>query len=232
MDWAHHRHAGDILIVADSTSGWLEAAVCSNRRTETVIEHLRAIFARFGVPQTLVCDNAPEITSGQLSTWLSATGCQLMHSPEYHPQANGLAERMVRVIKDGLKCFNPTKSSITAFIHRLLFVHRNTAMRDGQTPAQILLAYSARCPIISHYRPMQELLYRPHRNARVSPVKFLFRQGSNTSLVSHPNGRTVTAHDSQLVPAEDERERPRRDRRPVHRYPDVDPSTEGRDVVQ
>ena len=160
MDWAHHAAIGDILVIVDATSGWLEAAVCRNRRTEIVIEHLRACFARFGVPYCLVSDNAPEFVSQQLSSWLSAISCRLIHSPEYRPQANGVAERMVRVVKDGLKGFDPAKSSVTAYIHRLLFVHRNTAVRNGQTPAEILMGRPARCPILSHFQPSQKLLYR------------------------------------------------------------------------
>ena len=57
------------------------------------------------------------------------------------------------------------------------------------------------------------------------PVTFLFRQGNNTSLVAHEDGRTVTAHDAQLTPSEEQR--PTRQRNPVRRYPDVDPSQEG-----
>ena len=216
MDWAHHAAAGNILIVADSTSGWLEAAVCRDRRTETVIEHLRAIFARFGVPYCLVSDNAPEFTSQQLSMWLSSLSCRLLHSPEYRPQSNGLAERMVRVVKDGLKCYNPAKSSVTAYVHRLLFVHRNTALRDGKTPAELLLGRGVRCPILSHYQPQQQLQYQARRGAEIVPVTFLVRQGKNTSLVAHPGGRMVTAHDAQLQDAGahgDQLTEPRSDRR-------------------
>lgn len=136
----------------------------------------------------------------------------------------------MRVIKDGLKCYNPTKSSVNAYLHRLLFVHRNTALRDGKTPTELLLGRPVRCPMLSRFTPMQELLYKPHKKASVKPVKFLIRQGHNTSLVVHEDGRTVTAHDAQLVPAAAS-DRPARNRRPVHRYPDVDPRTEGRDVA-
>ena len=62
IDWAFHRAADNILVIADSSSGWLEAAVYQNRTTATVINQLRACFARFGVPNTVVLDNAPEFT--------------------------------------------------------------------------------------------------------------------------------------------------------------------------
>ena len=75
---------------------------------------------------------------------------------------------------------------------------------------------------------MQQLLYKPHSKETVTPVKFLFKQGRNTSLVAHPDGRAIVAHDAQIAVAPN---RPQRIRRPVRRYPDVDPRLEGKDVV-
>ena len=159
IDWAHLPRVGNILVACDASTGWLEAAFCPNRSTGAVIDHLRAVFARFGVPRLLVSDNAPEFTCAEFRDWLGGVGCRLMHSPEYRPQSNGLAERMVGVIKSSLRFYNPSKSSITAFLHRVLFVHRNTAVRNNSTPAELMLGRPARCPILSHFKPSQRLLY-------------------------------------------------------------------------
>ena len=113
MNWAHHVVAGDIFVVADSASDWLEAAVRWNRRTETVIEHPHAIFAQFGVLLCLVSDNAPELVSQQLS---SSVSCRLVHSPEYDTQSSDLAELVIRVVKERPKSFNSAKSLNSAFI--------------------------------------------------------------------------------------------------------------------
>ena len=46
--------------------------------------------------------------------------------------------------------------------------------------------------------------------------------------MAYPNGRTVVAHDAQLTSAPDNiLRRSTRERKPIHRYPDVDPETEG-----
>ena len=222
-DWAYTRTTGNVLIIVDSYSGWLEAALCKDRSTDTVIEVMRAIFACFGVPQVVVTDNAPEFAGGHLKSWLNTISCRLLHSPEYRPSSNGLAERMVKVLKDGLKFFNPSKCSISAFVHRLLFVHRNSAVRNGKTPAELMLNYTVRCPILSHFLPSQDLWYKPNSSSSAVPVKFLFRKGMNTSLVSHPKGQAVVAHDNQLSPQSPELRRSTREKFPVRRYPDVDP---------
>jgi len=229
IDWAYSRTQGNILVIVDSYSGWLEACICKDRQSYTVISCLRSIFARFGIPLCLVSDNAPEFTTPTLSNWLKSIGCKTLHTPEYHPKSNGLAERMVRVIKSGLSCYNPSKSTFNEYLHRLLLVHRNTSLREGRTPAELLLGRKVRCPILSHFKPMQELLYKASTNSPVKSVEMIYRTGHNTSLVKCNDGRTITAHDSQLNSAPpNERERPQRIRKPVRRYPDVDPLAEGR----
>jgi len=230
IDWAYLPKQGNILVVVDSYSGWLEAMVCRNRETATVITTLRQIFARFGIPQTLVSDNAPEFTSSAFHGWLNSISCRVVHSPEYHPQSNGLAERMVRVVKEGIATYNPSKSTFEQYLQRLLMVHRNTANRQGQTPAQIMLGRSLRCPILGQLRPYQEIIYKAQKEAAPKSAEMLFRTGANTNLIKLQDGRSVVAHDSQITSAPvPEDGRPRRERRAVHRYPDVDPRSEGRE---
>ena len=200
MDWAFAKTSGEVLVIADSYGGWMEAIQCPNRKSSTVITLLRHIFARFGVPYTLVCDNAREFDEHDLRNWLQHVGCRMVHSPDRRPQCNGLAERMVRVVKTAVRCYNPAKSSFDTFLWRIIFVHRNTAQRGDSTPAQLLIAKEVRCPIIGKYRSMENVLYRPSNQQSPSQVTFLFKQGGNTSLVAHPNGRSVLAHDAQLSP--------------------------------
>ena len=130
-------------------------------------------------------------------------------------QKNG----MVRVIKDAMKCCNPAKCSVQAFIHCLLMVHRNSSMRVDESTAEIMLGRTLQCPITSHLRPMQQLLYKLHSKAMVTPIKLLFKQGRNTLLL---------AHDAQIAEAPN---RSQRIRRPVRCYPDLDPRLEGKDVT-
>ena len=58
MAWAYIQEVGNLLIIVDAGSGWIEAFICGDRPTEKVIHCLSAIFGRFGVPHTLVSDNA------------------------------------------------------------------------------------------------------------------------------------------------------------------------------
>ena len=64
--------------------------------SSSVIAYLKAMFARFGIPATLINDNGPQFNS--LETKQFAQLYEFQHSP-YYPQSNELAERMVKTVK-------------------------------------------------------------------------------------------------------------------------------------
>ena len=72
MDHAHIRDIG--LFLVDSFSGFPEVKV-RDRKATIVRKILRIIFARNGVPKTIVMDNTPEICNESLGSWLRKIGC-------------------------------------------------------------------------------------------------------------------------------------------------------------
>ena len=69
MDWGYVKDQCNILVIVDAGSRWIEAFPVGNRTSETVKMYLSQIFARFGIPKTLVSDNGPEFVSGDLKQW-------------------------------------------------------------------------------------------------------------------------------------------------------------------
>ena len=136
MDWAYLQEVGNIFIIVDAGSGWIEAFICGDQPTEKVIHWLSAIFGRFGVPHTLVSDNAKKIINDKVVvTCFQAQGCTKIESPIYNPRNNGLAERAVQTVKKAMRAWNSShRVSFHAFLQRVLFTHRNTSSTRGKTP--------------------------------------------------------------------------------------------------
>ena len=92
LDWGYVKDQDGIVVIVDAGSGWIEAFPARNRTSETVKVYLSKIFARFGIPKTLVFDNCPEFVSGDLEQWCESLENRKMESPVYHPRAKELAE--------------------------------------------------------------------------------------------------------------------------------------------
>ena len=74
MDHAHIRDIGLFFILVESFSGWPGVIKARHRKATTVRQILRTIFARNGVPKTIVTDKAPEFCDESLVSWLREIG--------------------------------------------------------------------------------------------------------------------------------------------------------------
>ena len=77
---------------------------CDNEREETVRAALTRAFARYGLPDAILCDNGSPWGAGgeghtALSVWLLRLGIGVYHGRAYHPQTQGKEERFHRTLK-------------------------------------------------------------------------------------------------------------------------------------
>ena len=132
-----HWNGTDYVIVTDSFSGWFEITKWSSTSSRTVIDKLKEVFSRFGIPDVLYSDNGPRYLSEEFQKFSREWGFNHVTSSPYYPQSNGLAERAVRSAKDLLeKCRKDGTD-----INLALLNQRNTP-RDNVlgSPAQRLMS--------------------------------------------------------------------------------------------
>lgn len=83
------------FLVLDSHSKWMEVFRFSIRNTtvNAIIEVLRALFSRYGLPLELVSDSVRQLVAGEFQTFLNMNCIKHTLCPPYHPSTTGLAER-------------------------------------------------------------------------------------------------------------------------------------------
>ena len=69
----------------------------------STIQKLRAMFATHGLPKVVVSDNGSVFTSSEFQQFMTKNGIQHIRTAPYHPASNGLAERAVQTVKEGLR---------------------------------------------------------------------------------------------------------------------------------
>ena len=129
------------MIAVDSHSKWLEVEIMPNVTSETTIEKLRDMFARYGLPERLVSDNGPQFTSSEFATFMKRNGIKHILVAPFHPRSNGQAERFVQTFKQFFKAEGKTSASLKSNLARFLFSYRTTPNSTiGQTPAELFFS--------------------------------------------------------------------------------------------
>ena len=92
------------LLVADYYSRYVEVvALPKSTSSSTVIQALKTIYARHGVPDEVRSDNGPQYHSEEFAQFAKEWGFKHTTSSPRYPQANGEVERAVRTVKGILK---------------------------------------------------------------------------------------------------------------------------------
>ena len=90
-----------IALAVDSLSKWPEAMPLRDKSSASTSYFLMDLLARHGCPSLVVTDNGTEF-EGDFARLLARNSIEHQHTSAYHPQANGLAERMNRTLKNSL----------------------------------------------------------------------------------------------------------------------------------
>lgn len=114
----------------------------SKTDSKSMIDTLREIFARFGLPNKIVSDNGPQFISAEYRDFCKRNGIKIVTSSPSHPSTNGAAENAVKTFKSCLLKLiksNKINELISSIISRYLFTYRNTPhWVTGECPSTIV----------------------------------------------------------------------------------------------
>lgn len=124
------------LLVVDYCSSYVEVARLETTDSSSVILHLKSIFARHGIPETVISDNGPQYSSFEFAQFARAQGFEHITSSPRFPQSNGKSERAVQTVKNLLKkAVDP---------YDALLAYRSTALECGYSPAELSMGRQLR----------------------------------------------------------------------------------------
>ena len=139
VDFLEIRKGLQFLLVIDSYSKWVEVMPVTSTSAEQTIAILRSLFARHGLPETLVSDGGPPFTSAEFEIFMRANGVSHVLSPPYHPPSNGAAENAVKTFKNKLKTILRDGENLLQALDRFLIGYRNSVhSTTKETPAKLM----------------------------------------------------------------------------------------------
>ena len=182
------------LLITDAHSKWLDVFKASSPSALVTVEKCRQCFATYGVPESVVTDNAACFTCPEFESFCQRNGIRHITSPPWSPKSNGLVERAVQTFKMGLK--KQRHGSLDTKVARFLFNYRSTPHTvTGVSPAELLfnrpmrthldlLKESPRRGQVERYQWDQKKRYDVHAR----PRSFKVGDGVFVSAVSRPGG--------------------------------------------
>ncbi|UYV76234.1 K02A2.6-like [Cordylochernes scorpioides] len=81
------------LVIVDAYTKWLEIFILRDITSKTIVDCLRQVFARFGLPEFLVTDNRRQFVSREMEEFTRMNRIRHTKTSPYNPSTNGLAER-------------------------------------------------------------------------------------------------------------------------------------------
>ena len=126
--------------MSDYYSNFIEMARVNTITSRSVIKELKAVFARFGIPDTLITDNGLQFSTAKFNVFAKTWMFDDKTSSPTYPQSNGKAENAVQTVK---RLFAKCKSSGGSEFQGLLDWRNAPPAGIGSSPAQCL--FGRRC---------------------------------------------------------------------------------------
>lgn len=174
-----------ILVVTDHLTRWSEAYAIPDQEAKTIAEVFVTQFVtRFGCPRLIHTDQGRNFESNLFKGMCQMLGVKKTHTVAFHPQSNGVVERMNKTI-GSLICAFVTENQKTwdKNLAVLLMAYRATPHEtSGLTPNELMLGRELSMPIDIQVglppesEPQEESLYLANLRDRLEDAYAIARE--------------------------------------------------------
>ncbi len=137
-----------ILTYSCMATRWPEAAPLRGVTAQEVAEAFVGIMCRTGMPDTILTDRGSMFTSSVFKKVCELFGCGKLTTTPYHPQGNGVVERLHGTLKPMLAKAGETGLDWVRFLPLALFALRQMPHSDsGLNPFYLVYGFQVRGPL-------------------------------------------------------------------------------------
>jgi hypothetical protein len=139
-----------ILGIIDASTRWPDTHIIKSTNSKVITNCLDITFSTHGFPETIVTDNAPNLTSIEMSEYCKQNGISHHRTIPYYPQGNAEIERFYRTLGKAIRTTHAAGRDWKQSIYQFLLTYRNTPHCSTQaSPAKLLMNRTLRDKIPS-----------------------------------------------------------------------------------
>ena len=186
----------DYLLVVDYYSKFPEVMTLSDKSATAVIQCLKTIFARHGIPDEMFSDNNP-FNSQHMISFAREWNFNLTTSSPTYAQSNGMVERSIQTIKSLFSKAMEEGSDV----YVALLQHRNAPITElGLSPAQLLFSRRLKTKLPATFHSLQPEVHdaRDLLLARQQRQKHYFDRSTRDLPALNPDDVIRVQHDGEL----------------------------------
>ena len=147
-----------IITMIDRFTRWVEAVPVASHTADVIIRTLfQHWIVRFGVPRTIITDQGAEFESHEFRRFTQYMGIQRARTTSYHPQANGIIERMHATLKAAIRCMTDSGLTWVKALPTCLLGLRTAVSDWGVSPSLVMYGEQISIPgMVVHHVPDME----------------------------------------------------------------------------
>ena len=124
-------------MAVDAHSKWVEIILTTNITATTIIDILMTMYARYGIPEQLISDNAPTFTSEEFHRFITCNGIKHIKGAPY--------QRMVQSFEAAMKSAQNDGGTIHTKLAKFLISYRNAPhSTTGESPETLMFGHKLR----------------------------------------------------------------------------------------
>ncbi|KHN83184.1 Uncharacterized protein K02A2.6, partial [Toxocara canis] len=146
VDYGGSFRGNNFLVLVDAYSKYPEISRMASTTSLATINTLRGLFARYGLPETIVSDKGAQFSSYDSQEFCISNEICHIFSPPYHPRSNGQAERFVDTFKRAMLKLR-REGTVPEIMDIFLRTYRttpNASLPEHRTSAEFFLGGSPR----------------------------------------------------------------------------------------
>ena len=126
-----------LLTMRDRNTGFIRMIPLMNKTSSTIVnEFYNHWISIFGTPEKVITDNGREFVSETFENLCRKMGVVHTRTTPYHPQSNGLIERIHRMVKTALRALDDKEEWLNQIPLITLMLNNQTSDTNSYTPYQ------------------------------------------------------------------------------------------------